>query len=112
MKRIELACYCLIASAMVLGGIVLFKAADHVQNQAMANMIVTKDMVTIMSARVDQDKEMLYVLDNKNAQLLGYLIDPNKKRIELMATFDVESFVQQGLAATSGNTGGRTRPGR
>ncbi len=107
MKRIELACSCLIATAVILGALVLLRGADHVQNQARANMIVAKDQVTIMSARVDNDKEMVYVLDNRNAQLLGYLVDVNRNRVELMATMNVEEMIQQGLNSGTGRGGGR-----
>ncbi len=110
MKRIQLACCCLIASAMVLGGMILLRGADHLESQAHASMIVTKGNVTLMSAKVDSDKEMIYVLDNQNAQLLGYLVDANRKRIELMATMDVQATFEQGLQNTQSNN--RRRPRR
>jgi hypothetical protein len=95
MTRIQLAGYMLIASACVIGAILMVRVADFGGNEAHAEMVVSRSEVTVLSTRINQEREMVYVLDNRDGRLLGYLIDPARERMELAGVFDVNSYVRQ-----------------
>jgi hypothetical protein len=84
MTRIQMACSCLLASAFVLGALVLVQGSRYVESQAHAAMVVNKDPLTLLSARATPDQEVVYVLDSKQERLLVYQVDPNRKTIELL----------------------------
>ena len=108
MTRTELACYCLLASAFVLGAMLMFQVSRYVENTAHAEMVTTARSVSVLSTRADTDREMLYVLDSRNELLLGYLLDPNRRRFEFMGKLDIRDIMQRG-GATPGRTGRRSR---
>jgi hypothetical protein len=113
MKRTEVAFYSLLASALIIGALVMVKASQFTHSNAYAEMNVSKGSVSVLSTSINSSapEEMLFVLDSQNGTLLGYLVQPSRTRIELMATLDVASLIEQGLAqgAAGGNTPRRTR---
>lgn len=111
MNRTELACYCLIASAFVLGGLVLIQADRIVpSNEAQAEMVVNKDNLTVLTTEVAPGREIVYILDNRSEQLLAYELDPNKKVVELRDKLDVADNMEKAeKAAGGGGARGRGR---
>lgn len=106
MNRTELACYGLIASAFILGGLVLIQADRIIpSNEAYAEMVVNKDNLTLMTTEVAPNREMVYILDNRSEQLLAYELDPNKKTVELRAKLDVADNMEKATKAAGAGRG-------
>jgi hypothetical protein len=129
MTRTEVATYALIASAFVLGAMVIHTAANEpdagaqaaapharasllaqlpFESTASADFVVNKNVFTLLSASGISNEDFLYVLDNKNERLLCYRHAPSG-RIELFGALDVAQNVQraQESAGGRGNRGGR-----
>ena len=105
MSRTQLACYALIASACLLAGLAVIELADRFEPAAEAEMVVNKDIFTILSdGGVQSGEEFVYLLDNKNERLLCYQ-SGNNNRIELYGTLDVSGAIQQALRAGGGGGG-------
>ena len=98
MTRIALACYALIASAMLLTGILLVQASDHLESKAHAEMVVNKGIYTVLTAKGITNEEYLYLLDNKNEKLLAYAQD-SRGRIKLFGAIDIGDEFAKGLKA-------------
>lgn len=114
MKRTELACYALIASAFVLAAMLLVSASRFAENDAYAEMVVTKDGITMLSTQAPLGGvEFVYVLDSRNGRLLTYSLDPNKKIVSLMrgGAMDLVKEFETVFAAggAGGNPGGQRR---
>ena len=109
MNRIQLACYCLIASAIVTTALICSRASNLIDSPALAEMSVHKDMLTMISTKSQRaiDAEIIYVLDSKSEHLMAYQLDFNRKSIDLLAAMD--------LAAEFGRKNpvvGKDKPGR
>lgn len=85
MKRIELACCALLASAFVLGGLLLVQLDRHggFASRADADMVITRGNLTIMTARTKSNEEALFILENVSERLLIFTLDLPKKRLQL-----------------------------
>ncbi len=133
MTRTDIACYALIASAMVLGGLAIVTASDRsgaadtsarqsaaaalmsqmpFESVASADFVVNKNIFTFLSARGISDEDFLYVLDNKNEKLVCYRHLPSNPRIELFAGIDIRANVDRALQTVGGGGGGSNRSGR
>ncbi len=99
MKRHELACYMLIASAIVTSALICARASSVIDSRAQAEMAVHKDVLTVISTKFRNDSEIVYVLDSKNERLLAYMYDPNQKFINLLpgGSMDVADAFQRTL---------------
>jgi hypothetical protein len=84
MRRIELACYALMACALVLAGLLVTRWQERsLLPQAQAEMVVTRDNFTAMTARTRNNEESLFVLENNSQRLLIYSLNLVHNRIEL-----------------------------
>lgn len=113
MKRCELACYMLIASAIITTSLICVRASGMLDSRAQAEMAVHKDVLTVISTRFRNDTEIIYVLDSKSERLLAYLYDPNNKVIDLMpgGSMDVaDAFNRTMRPAVGGVRGTRPQP--
>jgi len=106
MTRKNLACYVLIASAFVLGGLLTLKVAERIDSPAHAEMVINKDIFTVLTTEGIGGEDFMYMLDNKNERLLCYATDA-RGRIELYAALNVAEWVKRGLAEWERSTGGR-----
>jgi len=106
MKRLTLATSFLIASAFVLGALLTVEIAQKMESPAHAEMVVNKDLYTVLTAPGIGGSDFLYMLDNKNERLLCYRSDP-RGRVELYAALNVTESIKQGLAAWEKSRGGR-----
>lgn len=105
MKRYQtLACYFLIASAFVLAGMLTLKISDR--SAAQAEMVVQKDIFTVLTAEGISGEQFVYALDNKNEVLLCYAMS-SRGQIELYAALDVAGEMNKGLEAWEQATGRR-----
>jgi hypothetical protein len=85
MKRTELACYALIASAFALGGLLLVQLANRggFEQQAQAEMAVSRNNITVLTAKTRNAEEALFVLENFSQRMLIFTVDLTKRRLEL-----------------------------
>ena len=74
MNRLQLACYCLIASAVVLTGLLL-SSTGRILPRAEAELVINKGNLTVLTARSASDEEAMFVLDNVTQRLLVYTLD-------------------------------------
>ncbi|MEM8739671.1 MAG: hypothetical protein AAGG38_14505 [Planctomycetota bacterium] len=76
MNRIQTACYCLIASALVLSGLLVVQLSERVEpNEADATLVIARDNFTLLTAETRSDEESLFVLDSTSGTLLVYRFD-------------------------------------
>lgn len=109
MTRTQLACISLIASAFVLGALVLDRVADRLpQNQAQAEMVISKDNITKLTTQFEADSELVYVLDGRQELLLAYLVDPNRGILQLVGRLNLARVFERQVDDAGGQRG-RTR---
>ncbi len=96
MNRIELACIALLASAMVLGGLVLHQLSKT-ESRADAALVIAKDDFIMMTAQSSRNEESLFVLDNRNENLLIYVVElrGTRGRMELKNYVDLKKLFAQ-----------------
>lgn len=109
MKPIELACYCLLASAFMLGGLMVVHLAGRMEQQAQAEMVIKADAFTAMTARTKSDEESLIVLNNINSRLLVYRLDVSRKELRLVANEDIARAFGLGRDKDNDRGGRRSR---
>lgn len=103
MTRTQLASYCLLASAFVLGAILLVQVSRYVENEARADMVTNARSVTVLSVKTNNG-ELLAILDSRNEILLGYLLDASRREFKLMDALNIREILSRG-----GDTGTRGR---
>jgi len=89
MNRIQIACYTMLATAFVLTSLILLQASRLIESRAHAEMVVNKDAVTMISTQYQGDSELVYILDSRSGRLFAYMLNPNSRTIDLMATADM-----------------------
>lgn len=84
MNRIQTACFCLIASALVLSGLLVVQLAEKTSpNEAEASLVIARENFTLLTAETRSGEESLFVLDNTSGTLLIYSLDISSKKLEL-----------------------------
>jgi hypothetical protein len=84
MTRTELACYGLLASAVVLAALLVTRLQDGAMvNTAHAEMVISGGGFTAMTARTRRDEEALFVLENSSQRLLIYSLNLTHNRLDL-----------------------------
>jgi hypothetical protein len=96
MQRIQFACYLLLASAFMLGGILLVQAERKLTPKAYGEMVVNRDNLTVMTTRTSPNEEALFVLDNLNEKLLIYEAQLRRKRINFVQMLDLKAIQPNG----------------
>lgn len=91
MKLTEFACYLMIASAFVLGAILLEKADQRfaLEPHANAEMVISKGLFTVMSTRGKSNEEYVYLLDTRSSMLICYQFSASKKRLDVVGQLDI-----------------------
>ncbi len=109
MKRTELACYGLLASAILLAGMLVVQLQNHssLTSSADAAMTLTRGDLSIMTARTKDNEEALFVMDNISGTLHIFTLDINKRRIERSQTRQLNK-----LFGTRSNRSRRSNSGR
>lgn len=95
MTRIQMTCYCLIASAFILAGMLITQLAG-VSNTAEADMVITRDNFTLLTAKTRSGEESLFIINNATNRLLIYTLDLPRKNIELAGAADLSTIFRQG----------------
>ncbi len=97
MKRIETACYGLIASAFILAGLLIMQIGN-MPNTAEAGLVITRENFTLLTARTRSGEESLFVINNNNNRLLIYALNLTGNRIELVGGADLGSLFNGGAS--------------
>lgn len=108
MNRYQLICSVLVTTAVLMGGLIAADLAGvsfPFESEADAAVVLTKGGMTVLSTRVSNNEQFVYVLDNRNERLLAYRYDPQRK-IELYGSIDVGEVIRQGIDAAAGGRGG------
>ncbi len=108
MKRIETACYFLIASAFVLAGLLL-NQLSAMPNTAEAGLVIARDNFTLMTAKTRSNEEALFILNNTTSKLLIYSLNLGRERLELAGGADMSDIFSRG---TGGGGDDDDRDGR
>ena len=93
MTRIETACYALLASAFVLGGLLLYSAGGIFEQKAQAEMVIAQQSFSLMTAQTREGEEALFVLDNSTGALIVYRLNVGRKRLELATAIDLNQVL-------------------
>ena len=102
MNRTQLASCCLLASAFVLGGLLLARLDGGLASTALADQVVTEDALTFMTARTKNDDEALFMIDNINARLLIFQTDVNRKKMAVAESIDLTEQFRSGASRSRG----------
>jgi hypothetical protein len=105
MTRTQLACTSLIASAFLIGALLVVSLSSrfNLESQAQATMVIAGDNVTLMTAKTRKTEEALFVLDNANGRLMIYRTDLPKKQLQLRQAIELETLFSR-AAGSSGKT--------
>lgn len=95
--------HALLASAFVLGGLILTQAARLPRSEARADVASVGDL-TVINAQITQGEDVVCVLDARSEQLLVYRVE-NRARVELAQTLKLADA----FAEAKGLPGGRPR---
>jgi hypothetical protein len=109
MTRTQLTGYALLAAAFVQGAVLLACLQDRLP-QAHAELVVTRDNISMMTSQTRTTEESLFILDQSSGRLLVYNCDLGQKRIDLAGAADLGALF--GQVSDSGSKGGRTGGGR
>ena len=93
MTRIQLACFFLLASAFVLGGLLLTRT-QTLTSQAEAGLVISQQGLTVMTAQTRDGEEALFVIDDASQMLLIYIVDIARERIELSHVENLRPMLQ------------------
>ena len=107
MNRIHTACWCLIASAIVLSGLLVTRLTDSVTNDAEASLVIARDNFSLLTAKTRSGEESLFILDNRAGALLVYNLNVGRKQLELVNGLDLNAMFNE-----SGGGGGGDRDDR
>ena len=113
MNRTQIACYCLLASAFMLAGLLIVNVQRaQILPTAHADQVLAKGSLTIMTGRTGNSDESLFVLDNISQRLLIYRVKltGRKGRIELARFVELDQLFSQTVAKGAGNGGGGRAP--
>lgn len=98
MNRIQLACYCLLASAFVLAALLVVNLDGQLASPAHAAMAVQTNNATFITAQTREGEEALFVLDNLNNRLLIYTTNVGRGQIELVGGISLNQLFRGGNA--------------
>jgi len=110
MNGIQTACYCLVASAFLLAGMLVFSLSGQLENRADAGLVISRETFTLMTAQTRDNEEALWVLDNRSGRILIYRLSlrgAGSGRLELAAGIDLNSPSLFGGATAPGAGGQR-----
>lgn len=82
MKRQNIAFYALSASAFVLAGLIFTQFSHRLERQAVAEMVVNDEGISMLTTQYRTDSEVLYLLDGRRGVLVAYMLDVNQRTIQ------------------------------
>ncbi len=108
MNRIQLACFALLASALVLAGL-LVSNGRQVLPEAQAALVIAEPGFSFMTAETRRDEEALFVIVNDKLMIYTTSLTGARGRVELVSATDL-SRLFSGTDAGGGATGGGRAP--
>ena len=110
MNRTQTACYCLMATAFVLAGILAVRLSQApIATPAHAGQVIHNAGFSIMTAKTRQDDESLFVLDNSRAMLLIYRPNVGRRQLEPVTSVSLNELFEQGAVDADEGGGRRSR---
>ena len=109
MNRTQLASCCLIASAFCLAGLIFFNLDRGVMSSADAALVIKQGNLTMLTAQTRNDEDGLFIIDNQSGQLLIFINDTGRGRLELLERVPLAPLFADG---GGGGGGGNDRRGR
>ena len=108
MTRIQVACYSLLASAFILGGVLVSQVGDRAVPRAEAEMVIAQQQFTLMTGLTRNDEEALFVLDGRSQQLLVYRVKQRggSWRMEPAGVMPMSQLFGGGRGGRGGGGGG------
>ncbi len=100
----HVACWCLIASAVVLSGMLITRLTDSVSNDAEAALVIARDNFSLLTARTRSGEESLFILDNRAGALLVYNLNVGRKQLELTNALDLNRLFNESGGGGGANT--------
>lgn len=97
MNNIQIACYSLIASGFFLAGLLLVQLQGYLAQSAQAEMVISRQNFTVMTARTKSDEEAVFVLNNATNRLLIYTAEvraEGRGRLELVGNEDISRLFE------------------
>ena len=107
MNRTHTLCCCLIASAVVLSGMLVLQLGQRYENRADASLVIARDNFSLLTARTRGNEEGLFILDNRSGTLLVYDMDISRKRIELSGGIQLDKIFAGATSGGGDDDGGR-----
>lgn len=107
MKPVETACYALLASAFMLGGLLLANIPNVFEREAKAEMVITEADFSVMTTKTRDGEESVFVTNNLTDRLLIYKLDIAKRQLVLVGNENLAA--QFGLGGNRGIGGGSGR---
>jgi hypothetical protein len=90
MKSTQLACYALLASAFILGGLLLTNVKGALlAEQARAHMVINRQNFTVMTTLTRANEEAVFVLNNMTNRLLIYTLNVARNELVLVGNEDM-----------------------
>ena len=111
MNRTQLACYGLLVSALILGGMLITQTGNLYEQKAEAAQVIARDNFTLLTAKSRNAEEALWVLDNASGQLMIYSFDIASNRIDMITTQNVGRIFSR-FNSTGGGAGGSSSSDR
>jgi len=93
MTRIQTACYCLLASAFVLMGVLIVQMdRTSAPNEAKADQVIAQAQFSLMTARTRGEEESLFVLDNRAGALVVYKPNVAREQLEVVTVIPMSDL--------------------
>ncbi len=108
MTRIQLACYALLASALVLTGLLIVQGRS-VMPEANAALVIAEPGFSFMTAETRREEEALFVIVNDKMMIYTTSLTGSRGRLELVSATDLTRLFS-GTDAGGGATGGGRTP--
>ncbi len=90
MTRLHTACLCLVASALLLSGLLIVQVAQRTEpNAAEASLVIAREQFTLLTAPTRDNEEALFVLDNATGMLLVYRLEIGREQMVLSDRLNV-----------------------
>ena len=108
MNRTHTTCCALIASALVLAGLLAVCVGQRTTaNEAHAEMVIAGEALTMMTAQTRNGEESFFVLDNSTASLIVYRLDITSDALEPAAGINLDDIFNAGESGRRGNRSNR-----
>lgn len=93
MTKIQTACYCLLASAFVLTGVLIVQVdKTSAPKTAQADQVIAQSQFSLMTASTRGEEESLFILDNRQGTLVVYKPNIPRAQLEVVAVVSMQEL--------------------